>query len=322
MADFSEFESPERVAAPAAASVPTGAPIFSSSPDQHTQKNIQGFEKANPLPFKTNEYPTFILLETWWNRSTRSFHTHFIPVAFASLAMVRVLQTNDALSDLFARCHGGVDAVLRLPLHELHNLCLTLFDVHVEATNALAQLVNHKCTSASVSHVKKYVDDFTRLATTSQNLLGMAIPDALLRVMLVMGAPPKLRKALIKNPAVRTLDQTKSQLLVTAGPIAQNLHLTSSTRESSDPMELDAAFHDNARSPNRPRGPLTPQERLRRQREGLCMYCASKDHDKDNCPLIKARDAARAASKGNSNNNRAVRFNNAEEAAPGGQGNA
>jgi hypothetical protein len=190
--------------------------------------------------------------------------------------------------------------------------------------NTLAMLTTLKCASASAVHVKKYVDDFTRLVTTSHNLIGMPIPDALLRVMLVMGAPLKLCKALIKNQAVRTLDQTKSQLLVTTGPMAQNLQLTSAPHDSSDLMELDAAFTyncDNNHSCNCSLGQLSAEERLRRQREGLCVYCSKPDHEKANCQAIKAKEAARDNNCNCNSNNRAAHFNNAEEAAPGGQGN-
>ena len=57
------------------------------------------------------------------------------------------------------------------------------------------------------------------------------------------------------------------------------------------PMELDAQ--------QVPRGPLTPQERLRRQQEGLCFYCAGK-HIIAQCPLAKPRTARIQAIEGSS----------------------
>jgi hypothetical protein len=45
-------------------------------------------------------------------------------------------------------------------------------------------------------------------------------------------------------------------------------------------MEVDAT--------SRPRGPLSDAEKERRRRDGLCLYCASKDHQVINCPIAPA----------------------------------
>jgi len=46
-------------------------------------------------------------------------------------------------------------------------------------------------------------------------------------------------------------------------------------------MEVDAT--------SRPRGPLSDAEKERRRHDGLCLYCASKDHQVINCPIAPRR---------------------------------
>lgn len=43
------------------------------------------------------------------------------------------------------------------------------------------------------------------------------------------------------------------------------------------------------------RGPLTDNEKERRRREGLCLYCASKDHVVNDCPVAANRGSNRQA---------------------------
>jgi hypothetical protein len=56
---------------------------------------------------------------------------------------------------------------------------------------------------------------------------------------------------------------------------------TSASFSGPVPMEVDAT--------SRPRGPLSDAEKERRRRDGLCLYCASKDHRVINCPIVPRR---------------------------------
>lgn len=47
--------------------------------------------------------------------------------------------------------------------------------------------------------------------------------------------------------------------------------------------------------PSGPRGPLSEEERARRQQLGLCMYCGDSKHSRDNCPSLLAREALLSA---------------------------
>jgi len=47
------------------------------------------------------------------------------------------------------------------------------------------------------------------------------------------------------------------------------------------------------------RGPLSDAEKDRRRREGLCLYCASKDHEVSACPLTKGNNRNMTTSKTN-----------------------
>jgi hypothetical protein len=285
-------------------------------PDADTQRAIAEFHKANPPFCRPDEQPTLVGLTTWWNRAVTSFPAHFIPPVFHTVVLIRILLTITAFSEAFNNGPGGVPAVMALDLNGLYQRCIALFDIAIESTNALYSLTKHTCTSVAAGPVKKYVDEFFRLVAMCTALMGQAIPEDLLRVMLISGCPAKLRKALLKNPAVRTLDQTKNHIMLVAGPIAQNLLLANNAHHNAhpQPMELDAA---TAATPNRPRGPLSAAEKQRRKDLGACAYCGALDHKVEACPIIRARDAAAAAGPPK----RRVRFNNAEVAeedeAPG-----
>lgn len=272
-------------------------------PDEATQRNILRMEQANPLPFKPDDMPTLVSFTTWWHRALRTFPAYFIPPALYVLVLVRLLLANQYFSEVFDNTNGGVPAVMALDLNALYQRCLVLFDVQVESTHTLALLLTHKCASMSSAHVKKYVDEFFKLTTMCASLLGQAIPEDLLRVLLIMGCPAKLRKALLKNPAVRNLDQTKNQILITSGPMAQNLQLTNPPPRN-EPMELDMAATRHPRQ----RGRLSPTERQRRLENGECLYCSAKDHAVANCPLIKAKETQPSR----------ARLNHVEEAAASG----
>jgi hypothetical protein len=279
-------------------------------PDADTQKAIAEFNKANPPFCRCDEQPTLVGFTTWWNRAVTSFPVYFIPQVFHTVVLMRILLTITAFSEAFNTGPGGVQAVMALDLNDLYQRCIALFDIAIERTNTLYSLTKHRCTSMAAGPVKKYVDEFFRLVAMCTALLGQAIPEDLLRVFLISGCPAKLRKALLKNPAVRTLDQTKNHILLIAGPIAQNLLLANPSH--SEPMELDAAA---APTPNRPRGPLSAAEKQHRKDIGACLYCGSMAHKIEDCPRIRARDAARDPAAATGPPKRKAHFNNAEVAA-------
>ena len=300
-------------------SAPAQAPAQGPAeyPDSTTQRNITSFTQANPLPFKADEQPRLVPFNKWWHKTIRLMPTYFVPPVLWVLALVRMLQINSFFSDTFESVVGGTAAVLAMPggINDLYNVCMTLFEVGVETTTVLTTFHTLRCKSPSAAHVTEYVEEFFRLVTTCTTLMGQAIPNEMLRVMLMLGCPPKLRKALIKNPAVRTLDQTKRMLLVTAGPLAHNLAMIDNPVHN-DPMVLDAATQGPRN--NRGKGPLSAEEKQLRKARGNCVYCDKPGHIADNCPEIKARDAARAKFHAN----RPARFNNAEEAPAQPAGNA
>ena len=49
--------------------------------------------------------------------------------------------------------------------------------------------------------------------------------------------------------------------------------------------------------PSHPRGPLSQEEKDRREREGLCGYCASSEHLRANCPLLAKKERQKAKEK-------------------------
>lgn len=54
-------------------------------------------------------------------------------------------------------------------------------------------------------------------------------------------------------------------------------------------------------SPGRPRGKITPKERNKRRRKGLCMYCGGKGHLVAACPIANKRMEGKAAEVANDN---------------------
>jgi hypothetical protein len=55
---------------------------------------------------------------------------------------------------------------------------------------------------------------------------------------------------------------------------------------SNPPTPSNAKYYES-----KPRGPLSEEEKDRRKRSNLCVYCASPKHSIDNCPGIAAKDA-------------------------------
>jgi len=269
-------------------------------PSGDVQRAIAEFIKANPLPFKHDDFPTLVALNSWWTCTTRAFPLSFIPPEFQTAVLLRALLTCQVFSEAFNL--AGMPTVTNLNPTGLYQLCLSLFDLHAERTNTLFTLTHLKCSSSSATHVKNYVDKFFRLASLSTNLLAQPVPEDLLRVMLVCGCPPKLRKALLKNPAVCTLEQTRRHMLLVAGPLAQNLQIATIPRP--EPMELDAVSTD------RPKGPLSEAEKRRRKERGSFLYCDSMTHHVGKCPLLRARDAAAASGP----QKRRFRLNHIEDA--------
>lgn len=271
-------------------------------------------QKAISPSVPVGKHPTLVSVQTVFRKGNQAFLIFNIPALLQVLVMVRCLIMNDYIAEVLENTVGGMPAVLAMDMNGLYNRVLSLFDVTVECTSNIALLLALKCTSLSTSAVKTYVDEFFKLLPLCQSLMGDVIPDQMARVMLVMGCPAKLRKAIIKNPALRTLEQTKNQILLQSGPVLQSLTNTTS-RTTNDPMELDVATQDRTRS--NPRGPLSPEERRRRSDSGACMYCGEQGHIANTCPALKARDNNR----NKRSNPRAARFNNAEEAVSEAQGN-
>ena len=197
-----------------------------------------------------------------WNIFTSKFITHgiFTPL-MQMLAYVTLMQAYPTFARLIM--DNGTEACLLLTANELYNLALTLYDVHLESQNAVANLLDMKCTTAKNDDVKKFVDDYHNKRSLVHSLLGAALPDVFHKVLLLRGSPVVLRKAIVSNPAVRTYEQTRNQLLLSAGPMARGVELMTPPANTNSlasggnaPMILNNAEHVSRR-----RDKLTQAER-------------------------------------------------------------
>lgn len=152
------------------------------------------------------------------------------------------------------------------------------------------------------SSVNLYAAEFFRLAA------DLKWDEQALMARFLDGLKPQLRAALAVNGAVfnttremRSLAAKIDHALFVNGP-AFSTKPTSSTLGVPGTRRLPTSYAPGAPvvtsapvpmdvdAQQQARGPLTPQERLRRQQEGLCFYCAGK-HVIAQCPVARPRTA-------------------------------
>lgn len=88
-------------------------------------------------------------------------------------------------------------------------------------------------------------------------------------------------------PSRSTTAHTSTTTHTLSTPATVSTPTTSAPTTTSMDMDLSHVRH----------GPLSPSERLRRQKEGLCTYCGSADHWLDDCPKKPAKPSFKNAPK-------------------------
>ena len=129
---------------------------------------------------------------------------------------------------------------------------------------------------------------------------------------------PAVREGLAYVPAVDTFDelveravridhaqyslrkptdsrQTPHSKSTDASSNSSNALQKPSHKGSSSSKSSGSASYSNRSTP---RGPLTAEEKAYRLRHGLCMFCKSPDHNKDNCPALQAKIARQEGQTG------------------------
>lgn len=154
-----------------------------------------------------------------------------------------------------------------------------------------------------VTSVRDYMDKFNTFQTKVQwdeialiSQFKEGLKPEVIRFGGTMGWPRELEE--LKQAAVRIDESLMSARIHErrqTGYIAPNPRKTPWTPRPAQPQSSQATQGNTAEAntatfvPNRPRGKITTEERTKRRREGLCMYCGQKGHLVAACPVANSR---------------------------------
>lgn len=143
--------------------------------------------------------------------------------------------------------------------------------------------------------------DYTReFRLTTMEIPRMAEDEKLDRF--VRGLRTRLRldveKELAREPENRRTFDTAVRLAETCDLLDRRVR----NRDDGGrrPMDLNAARYDKGdrrQGTGGSKGPLTPEEKRRRFKEGLCLYCGTSGHQAKDCPSKPAGNGARGGKK-------------------------
>ncbi|XP_053551442.1 uncharacterized protein LOC128642688 [Bombina bombina] len=130
-----------------------------------------------------------------------------------------------------------------------------------------------------ITEFKKWAKDsqWNNLSLRNQFRLGLSDPikDELSRIDLPSTLEDLMTLSITIDRRLRERQQERSSHDFSYKKQVTTSHTTSSTKILAEPMDIGFV-----------KGPLSPQEKLRRRNLNLCLYCASDDHTVKDCPSL------------------------------------